>query len=215
MAKTHQKTVAALLDRHGRSYCNELGIDIARNTPSPLFRWLTASILFSARIGAGQAAKAAAALSDAGWRTADRMAASTWRQRVDVLNANGYARYDESTARMLGDTCEMLRERYRGDLRHLREQAGREPDQERKLLKQFKGLGDVGVDIFFREAQDAWDELYPFVDKTAARAAGTLGLPKTAKGLAGLVPRRDHVRLLSALVRTGLARDHDAIRNAE
>jgi hypothetical protein len=33
---------------------------VAKGTPSPLFRLLVASILFSARIGAGQAAKAAA-----------------------------------------------------------------------------------------------------------------------------------------------------------
>ena len=41
---------------------------MAKGTPSVLFRLLVASILFSARIGAGQAAKAAArALTDEGW----------------------------------------------------------------------------------------------------------------------------------------------------
>lgn len=215
MAGRHETVVQALLKRHGRTYCAELGIDIAKGTPSPLFRWLVASILFSARIGAAQAVKAAAALSKAGWTTVDRMAASTWCQRVEVLNAHGYARYDESTARMLGDTAAMLSDRYGGDLRRLREAAGRDPASERRLLKQCKGLGEVGVDIFFREVQDAWDELSPFADRLALATAGRLGLPRSAEGLAGLVPRRDFTRLLTALVRTELAKDHDAIRDAE
>ena len=53
------RVIAALLERHGQTYAQELGIDVAKGTPSVLFRLLVASILFSARIGAGQAAKAA------------------------------------------------------------------------------------------------------------------------------------------------------------
>ena len=209
----HERTVEALLDRHGRTFGDEAGIRLA-DTPSPLFCWLVAAILFSARISAANAVEAAAAMRKAGYTTADKMAGATWQQRVDVLTAHGYKRYDESTSRMLGDTAEMLLERYDGDLRRLREEAGRDPDQERKLLKECKGLGDVGVDIFFREMQDLWDELHPFADATATSSAEKLGLPKTPQGLAGLVPRRDYVRLLSALVRAGLAGDHDEIRGA-
>ena len=150
------RVLTALLERHGQTYAQELGIDVAKGTPSPLFRLLVASILFSARIGAGQAAKAARALTDEGWTTAEKLAATSWRERVRVLNRHGYARYDERTASMLGDACELLLDRYRGDLRRLRAEAGRDPRQERRLLKEVKGLGEVGVDIFFREAQVAW-----------------------------------------------------------
>jgi hypothetical protein len=51
-------------------------------------------------------------------------------------------------------------------------------------LKEFKGLGDVGVDIFFREVQVAWQELRPFADRRTLDAAGRLGLPKDAGKLA-------------------------------
>lgn len=214
MPKTQKETVKALLDRHGRTYADELGIAVATNTPSPLFRLLTAAILFSARIGAGQAAKAAAALSKAGLTTPAKMAAASWQDRVDVLTSHGYARYDESTSRMLGDTAEALQRDYRGDLRKLREAAGRDPAEERKRLKAFKGLGDVGVDIFFREVQAAWPELRPFADKKALAATAKLGLPKDAEALAELVPQKDFPRLVAALVRTELARDHDAITGA-
>jgi hypothetical protein len=86
----------------------------------------------SARIGAGQAVKAAHALTEAGWTTADNLAATSWRERVRVLNRHGYARYDERTTSMLGDACELLLDRYRGDLRRLRTEAGQDPRQERR-----------------------------------------------------------------------------------
>jgi endonuclease III len=138
------RVVEALLERHGETYAQELGIDLAKGTPSPMFRLLVASILSSARIGAGQAARAARALTDEGWTTAEKLAATSWRERVRVLNQHGYARYDERTASMLGDACELLLDRYRGDLRRLRAEAGRDPRQERRLLKQVKGLGRGG-----------------------------------------------------------------------
>ena len=208
------RVVAALLKRHGQTYAQELGINVAKGTPSPLFRLLVASILFSARIGAGQAIKAARALTEAGWTTADKLAATSWRQRVRVLNRHGYARYDERTASMLGDACELVLDRYRGDLRRLRAEAGQDPRQERRLLREVKGLGDVGVDIFFREAQVVWEELFPFVDRRAAQAAHRLGLAADPRALAGDRNPEAFTRLVAALVRTGLADDHDAVLEA-
>ncbi|WP_414832378.1 hypothetical protein [Afifella sp. YEN Y35] len=207
MAASKSARIKTLLERHGTTYCDELGIPIAKNTPSPLFRWLTASILFSARINADNAFRAAKALADAGYTTPDKMAAASWQDRVDVLTSHGYARYDESTSRMLGETSELLLEKYRGDLRKLREAADEEPARERKLLKEFKGLGDVGVDIFFREVQPAWDELFPFADKKALSAAKKLGLGEDAEELAKQVSHKDFPRLVAALVRADLARD--------
>jgi endonuclease III len=206
--------VEALLDRHGTTYAGELGIDLAASTPSALFRWLCAALLMSARISSPIALKAARALADAGWTTPHAMAESSWEERVRVLNHSGYARYDESTARMLGDTVQLLIDEYGGDLRELRETAGRDPRQERKLLKAFKGIGDVGADIFFREVQAPWKELYPFADRKALAAASKLALPDTADGLASLTAREDFPRLVAALVRTELAKDHDAVRQA-
>jgi hypothetical protein len=207
-----QAIVRALLARHGRTYADELGVDLAKNTPSVLFRWLTASILLSARIGAGLAMRGAKALARAGWTTADKMAAATWEERVRVLNESGYARYDESTSRMLGDTSALLLDRYQGDLRKLRAAAERNPAAERRLLKECKGLGDTGVDIFFREVQVAWDELYPFVGRRDLEVARKLGLPGDPEQLAKLVGRQDFVALCAALVRTGLAKNLDTIR---
>jgi len=133
---------------------------------------------------------------------------------VGVLNRHGYARYDERTAAMLGDACELLLERYRGDLRRLRDEAGRDPRRERRLLKQVKGLGDVGVDIFFREAQVAWEELFPFVDRRAAQTARRLGLDADPRALADDRDPKAFARLVAAFVRTGLAKDHEVVLEA-
>ena len=211
---SRERIVKALLERHGHTYAAELGIDLARNTPSVLYRWLCAATLLSARISAGIAMQAARALAEQGWTTAQKMAATTWEQRTRTLNQAGYARYDESTSRMLGDTAAMLLDKYQGDLRRLRDAAARDPGRERILLKECKGIGDVGADIFCREAQVAWDELFPFADRRALEAAGRLGLEDDAERLARRVSRKDYPRLLAALVRTALARDFDGVLEA-
>lgn len=61
-APSRRQIVEALLERHGQTFAHELGIDVAKNTPSPLFRLLVAAILFSARIGHRLAVEAARAL---------------------------------------------------------------------------------------------------------------------------------------------------------
>ncbi len=212
MAKPSRSAIEReLLDRHGMTYAEELRTNLARETPSELFKLLVASILFSARIGARQGARAARALFKEGWTTARKMADSPWEQRVRVLSGNGYARYDERTATMLGQASELLLERCGGDLRKLREEAGRDPARERALLRQLKGLGNVGVDIFFREVQVVWEELYPFADERALSEARRLGLPGDSKALARGHDRQTFARLVAALVRSSLAKDQDEI----
>jgi hypothetical protein len=202
---------AVLLDRHGRTFCSELGIAIERNTPVPLFRWLCASILFSARISTDLAARAVRALGEHGLTTPHRIGQATWAKRTQILNRAGYARYDESTSRMLGDAAALVTARYGGDLRRLRERADGDPAAVRQLLQEFKGIGETGADIFCREAQVAWHELYPFADKKALAAAQKLGLGNDARSLANVVEQQDFPRLVAALIRTSLAKDFEDI----
>lgn len=206
-----RETVRALLEEHGTLWSEQMGIKL-QDKPSPLFRWLCGSLLLSARISQRIAIKAANALAQEGWTTPRKLAASTWAQRTKTLNHSGYARYDERTSRMLGDTTAVLLGRYGGDLRRLRQEARHDPDQERQRLKEFKGIGEVGVDIFFREAQLVWDELYPFADRRALQAAEHLDLARDAQALARLVPRQDFPRLVAALVRVDLLGAHEAVR---
>jgi endonuclease III len=205
-------TVKVLLKLYGQTFAEDLGIKAEANGPSPLFCLLISALLFSTRISHHIALHSARILFERGWTTPERMAATSWEQRVQALDEGGYVRYDERTSTMLGETAQMLLDLYQGDLRNLRISAGREPDRERNLLDQFKGVGDVAVNIFFREAQLAWPELFPFADDKALASAKKLGLPADSKKLAALIrSRRDFVRLVSALVRVQLEHRHDEI----
>ena len=212
--QTSQSTlIEALLDRRGRLYSADLGLDLTQGTPSALFRWLVASKLMAARIEAQLAMQAADALAKAGWRTPQAMADASWEDRAAVLKDAGYARFDEKTSSQLQSVCDRLIEDYDGDLRALREDAGYDVEAERKQLKRLKGVGDVGVDIFFRETQTAWSELHPFIDKKAKKTAKKLGLPPDGEGLAELVDTEDFPRLVAALVRVELEGDAKRVRN--
>ena len=212
MAGERQKAVAeAVLRTHGRTFAEEIGIRL-KDTPQPLFQLLCASLLLSARIASGNAVEAARALRQAGLTSPRRMVEASWQDRVDVITWHGYKRYDESTATMLGDTAELLLSRYDGDLRKLRREAGGDIDREKTLLKQFKGIGEVGAGIFLREVQGIWDEAYPYADRKVLESAGKLGLPTDGDQLARLVSKADFPRLASGLVRVGLRRAHDEVR---
>ncbi len=212
MTKTSQKEIVRiLLEDYGYTFSEELDIPIARNTPSALFRLLCAALLFSTRISSRIAVRASQALTKRGWTTAQKIADSEWSERTRILNRSGYARYDGRGSTMLGETAQMLLDHYKGDLRNLREEANRKPDQERKLLKQFKGIGDVGVDIFFREVQVAWEELFPFADRKALNAAKNLGLKDDVMALANLVDKHDFSKFIAALVRVQLERKSEEI----
>lgn len=206
-------TAGLLLTRHGKLFSEEIGIDLASNSPSELFCWLLAALLFSTRISHAIASKSARVLVQRGWRTALALARTTWQDRVTALDEGGYVRYDERTSTMLGHDAELLIERYRGDLRNLREEAARDPARERSLLMELKGIGEVGVNISFREVQLVWPELFPFADARTLADAKSLRLPASAEALRRLVRgRRDFVRLVSAIVRLRLEHKHEDLR---
>lgn len=207
-----QAVVSALLERYGRTYASELGIHVERNTPAPLFQLACAALLYSARISAGNATRAMKALLDAGLTTPRKMADATWQQRVDIITWHGYKRYDERTSTMLGQTAKRVLERWRGDLRMLRAEAEGDVARERELLTELPGIGPVGADIFLREVQGAWPEVYPYADARVLDAARRLRLGATAEELRPLVSRRQFPALAAALVRVDLAGDYDEIR---
>ena len=202
--------VRQLLERHGQTYADELGLDPTK--PAGLFGLLVFALLASTRIRSSLAVEGTKALLHAGWTTAEKMTSSRWEDRARTLNESGYARYDERTASQLGEASDLLLDRYSGDLRKLRDAADRDPGRERELLQEVKGIGPTGADVFLREAQAAWPELAPYVDPRTREAAEQLGLPTEPDELAGLVDSAEVPRLVAALVRTRLDRDADEIR---
>jgi hypothetical protein len=114
------------------------------------------------------------------------MAKAGWQQRVDALGRGHYKRYDERTATMLGDGAELLGDRWRGDLRKLRDEAGGDTGRLASLLTAFPGIGPAGADIFLREVQAVWPHVFPSVDERVLAAARKAGLPGDPDALAKL-----------------------------
>ncbi|RST06856.1 endonuclease [Streptomyces sp. WAC07149] len=206
MTQQQHKTARTLMDAYGLTHAEEAGIQL-RNTPAPLYQLLTLCVLFSVPIKADIAVAAARELFGAGMRTPRAMADSSWQDRVDALGRAHYRRYDESTATALGDGAELVLNRYRGDLRRLRDAAKGKPDRIRELLREFPRIGPVGAEIFCREAQGSWPELRPAFDERARATAAELGLPSSPAGLARLVDAESLPRLAAALVRVALSKN--------
>lgn len=204
MAKDHSDAVRALLEHGGQTYAAEAGIKL-EDKPAPLYQLLVLSILMSARISGGIALASARELFAAGYTTPEKMREATWQQRIDALVQGGYRRYDESTSTTLGEGAQLVLDRYGGDLRQLAKEAGGDVKRLRSRVKQVKGIGDVGADIFLREAQGVWPDARPYLDKGAIKGAQRLGLPDDSETLAGLVRDDDLDRFVAGLVR--VARD--------
>jgi hypothetical protein len=200
---THRDTVRGLLDQAGRTYAEEAGITLT-DKPASLYRLMTLSTLLSTRIKAAIAVDAARELRKAKLGTPKAMADASWQDRVDALGRAHYKRYDEQTATALGEAAEQLLNDYAGDLRELRDQAGRDPEEIKKRLRAFPRIGAVGADIFCREAQAVWPELRPYLDRKALAGAARLGLPPEARRLADLVDGGELATLAAALVRVAL-----------
>lgn len=205
--------VDRLLERHGRTYADELGIRLRRDSAPALFQLLLGSLLMGARIDAGTAVAAGRALFAHGATDAQRTADMPWRERVDALGEGRYVRYDESTATALGETARLLLDRYDGDLDRLRRAAEGDADEIRRGLRGCKGIGRVSADIFCREAQAVWRELRPFADGLALDVAERLGLGRSARELADHYGDEDLSLVTAALVRVRLDDDLDAVRH--
>ncbi|MSU90390.1 hypothetical protein GE300_12310 [Rhodobacteraceae bacterium 2CG4] len=209
-----QDVVEALIDSQGVLYSEQAGIELGRDEPAQWFLWLSAALLMSARIDAAQAVRAAAALRADGLATAGAVLASDRAARVRVLNANGYARYDNQGADYLHDAARLVADRYGGDLRRLVADACDRADVLQRL-RQVRGIGATGAQIFCREAQLVWDVLFPFAEGPCLDAARALGLPADAEALVRLAPsRRGFTRLVAALTRAALEGPSDAVRRA-
>lgn len=194
-----------LLAKWGITYAKEAGITL-RDKPAPLYQLLVLTMLSSTRISADVAATAAGELFRAGWRTPDRMLASTWQERVDALGRGGYRRYDESTATYLEQQARQVRDGLGGDLRRLRPASRGATDDLMTAIRRFPRIGPTGAAIFCREVQAVWPTVAPFFDPRAMEAARDLGYPGEPQRLAQLVPDDRVAEFAAALVRWGL--DH-------
>ncbi|MCV7053194.1 endonuclease [Mycobacterium heidelbergense] len=194
-----------LLEVAGTTYAAEAGIKID-DKPMPLFQLLVLCMLASKPIDAAIAMAAARELFKAGLRTPKAVLASDRQTMIDAFGRAHYVRYDESSATRLTDMAERMRDDYSGDLREIAGRSRHDVAAAKRILKEFKGIGDTGADIFLREVQDVWPWVRPHFDGRATAAAKQLGLPSQPEKLGALAPRAN-ARLAAALVRASLDGD--------
>lgn len=77
---------------------------------------------------------------------------------------------------------------WHNDLPKIRKLTKHATGREREAMeRKVKGLGQDGLDIFFRRIQWCWPEVYPFIDSRAQTALERLGLPTRAEEIQELI----------------------------
>jgi endonuclease III len=200
-----KQVVRRLLNVAGTTYAAEAGVRIS-DKPMPLFQLLVLCMLASKPIDAAIAMHAGHELFSDGLRTPKAVLDADRRTMIDAFGRAHYVRYDESSATRLTEMAQLVVDEYGGDLREIARRSDGDIGAAKRMLKQFKGIGDTGTDTYLREVQDAWSWVRPYFDKRAIRAAKALGLPSDPKKLGALAPRAN-ARLAAALVRASLDND--------
>ncbi len=200
-----KQLVQRLLKVAGTTYAAEAGVRIS-DKPKPLFQLLVLCMLASKPIDATIAMRAGHELFSDGLRTPKAVLDSDRRTMIEAFGRAHYVRYDESSATRLTEIAQRVLDEYSGDLREIARRSDEDINTAKRMLKQFKGIGDTGADIYLREVQDVWTWVRPYFDKRAARAAKSLGLPNDPTKLGALAPRAN-ARLAAALVRVSLDDD--------
>jgi len=156
------------------SYSQELNLDLSK--PDDRFKWFLASVLFAKRISAQTAKETYFYFEQEDLTSPEAILEAGWDRLVEVLDAGGYARYDFSTATYLLGIAKTLKERY-GSLENLHAESSSPQDLERRL-KEFRGVGPVGVNIFLRELRGVWDKAEPELSPAALATAEKIGLSR-------------------------------------
>lgn len=201
----NKRLVRRLVRSAGTTYAAEAGIRMD-DKPMPLFQLLVLCMLTSKPIDAAIAVQAARELFAVGLRTPKAVLEANRRTMISAFGRAHYVRYDESSATRLTDMAQRAHDEYGGDLRELARRSQHDVHAAKRLLKQFKGIGDTGADIFLREVQDVWTWVRPYFDERTTTEAKALGLPADPAELGRLAPRSS-ARLAAALMRSQLDDD--------
>lgn len=201
----HKRVVRRLLTVAGTTYAAEADVRIG-DKPMPLFQLLVLCMLASKPIDATIAMRAGHELFSDGLKTPKAVLDAERQTMIEAFGRAHYVRYDESSATRLTEMAQRVVDDYSGDLREIPRRTSNNVAAAKQMLKQFKGIGDTGADIFLREVQDVWTWVRPHFDKRATRTAKALGLPGDPEKLGALAPRAN-ARLAAALVRASLDDD--------
>jgi hypothetical protein len=165
--------VRRLIEHLGGRYGTEMGIDVDAGADE-IERWFLAATLFGSRISAAIAVRTARVLSQAGIRTVRDIPSIGESALVRLLDAGGYARYDERTAARLHALARVVGERYGGSIAPLGARVV-VPTALEAELRDLPGWGPTTIRMFLRELRGVWPGAQPALDERTLEAAAHLG----------------------------------------
>ena len=155
----------------GGRYSAGLGIDVDAGE-AEVERWFLAATLFGARIPARVAERTFGVLAAAGLARIWQLRHVPSADLIAMLDAGGYARYDLRTATRLLQLCEIIADRYDGQVGLIGRRFAAYPEL-RAALDALPGWGPVTVRLFLRELRGVWPGAGPPLDERAATGGHT------------------------------------------
>ncbi|KIW92089.1 uncharacterized protein Z519_07073 [Cladophialophora bantiana CBS 173.52] len=191
-------------EEKGQGHAGNIRGEKKNGTPETILALLLNAILSSTRVSHNIAAKTTALVIKARYHKLDVLKKSTWEERTEVLTKGGYTHYREKTATFMGQLAELVEEKYAqdGDLNRIPRLTSGDRRKIRAELQKIKGIGDVGIDIFFTTAQHLWPCLTPWIDLRSRKTAEHIGLGNDVQTLCDEVGHKPELmcRLACALM---------------
>ncbi|KAH0831553.1 hypothetical protein FOPE_00535 [Fonsecaea pedrosoi] len=199
ISSPHSQKIERLLQHFNALPLSDTNLEQpAKATPDTVLALLLNAILSSTRVSHNIAAKTTALVIKAGYHKLEVLKKSSWEERTEVLTEGGYTHYREKTATFMGQLAELVEEKYDypmtfcagptdaradGDLNNVVKTASQDRNKIRAELQKIKGIGDVGIDIFFTTAQHVWPCLAPWIDPRSLQTAEHIGLGTDVQAL--------------------------------
>ncbi|PYH42811.1 uncharacterized protein BP01DRAFT_124099 [Aspergillus saccharolyticus JOP 1030-1] len=147
-----------------------------QGSPDTLLAMVIDAMLKSRPISHDLSQRAVNHLIEVGFHDIQKLSESSWEERAMALKDGGYNRYREQGSTNLGEMANLINDKYEGDLNNLLRKANNDRNKTRQLIKEIKGLGDLGADLFLNNVQSVWPSMAPFIDRRSLETADKVGL---------------------------------------
>jgi hypothetical protein len=173
-----KQELTTLLQKSGKRYSEILDINVDNGEDPEIFKWFLAAVLFGAPITESSVLKTYRAFQNHGVLTPQKIADTSWKRLVEILDEGTYTRYDYKTADKLLLVMRNLNKQYSGSLNQLHQKATDPADLEKRLKQLGKGIGNITVSIFLRELRGTWTKADPKPTPLVISAAKSLRIVK-------------------------------------